>query len=295
MRKLIVTALLMLSCGVVYALPVGNPAEASLVTWGVFLPGSNGNQCNPCCNPCCFWFDSWNVRTGYYGDFVFNRNLKIDGNGLGQGKAIQTTKLFTNAGYLALNICNKIDVFGTLGASRLSITTNETSWFATGNAEGRFDWESFFSWSAGARATLFARNHFLFGVEGQYFQTDPDLTTYVSFSDGLYNYFNENNKMRYKEWQVGTGVSYAITCCSPNLSIMPYAAAKWAWSRLITGNFQFVKTGTTDTFTIFDLKANKVNGFALGVSATYCDMICFTVEGRWCDEKACYVNGNFRF
>jgi len=291
MKKLIVITLLTLSCGRAYALPIGNPAEASLLTWGVFFAGSNCNSADPC----CCWFDAWSLRTGYYGDFVFNRNLKINETGFDQGEVIKTTEIFTNAGYLALNICNKIDIFGTLGASRISIITNETSWFLAGNAEGRLDWETFFSWSAGARATLFERNRFLFGVEGQYFQTSPDLTTYLSFSDGLYNYFNDNNGMVYKEWQVGTGVSYALTCFCPNLSIVPYAAVKWAWSRLHTDNFRFIKTGTAETLTIFNLASKKFCGFAIGVTTTVCDMVSLTVEGRWADEKGCYVNGNFRF
>jgi major outer membrane protein len=291
MKKIVMTALVMLSCEVVYALPIGNPAEASLLTWGVWFPCAS---CNPF-DPCFCWFDAWSIRAGYYGDFVFNRNLQLEENGFNQGKVIERTEIFTNAGYLALNVCNKLDVFGTLGASRLSITTNETSWFLGGNAEGRLDWESTFSWSAGARGTLFERNRFLIGIEGQYFQTSPDLTTYLSFSDGLYNYFNEDNKMRYQEWQIATGISYALTCFSPNISLVPYSAVKWSWARLRTGDFQFIKTGTDDLFTIFNLNVHKLWGFAVGTSVTFCDMVSFTVEGRWADESAFYVNGQFRF
>ncbi len=56
-----------------YALPIGNPSEASLCTQGVFFGGSNCNTCDPC----FCWFDAWSLRLGYYGDFVFNRNLRL--------------------------------------------------------------------------------------------------------------------------------------------------------------------------------------------------------------------------
>ncbi|HEY4831769.1 MAG TPA: hypothetical protein VIH61_04325, partial [Waddliaceae bacterium] len=221
--------------------------------------------------------------------------LKVDEEGNGHGEAIKTTEIFTNAGYLALNIAEKIDLFGTLGASRISITTNEASWVLAGNAEGRLDWETMFSWSVGARAILYEKRRVLIGIEGQYFQTHPDLTTYVSFSDGMYNYFNEDNSMTYKEWQVGTGISYDLRCCYPNLSLTPYAAVKWGRSRFHTDNFTFTKTDTTEALTIFNLKTNKLWGFALGVSTVFCDKLSFTAEGRWADEKAFYLNGNFRF
>jgi major outer membrane protein len=292
MKKLIVTAFTLVSCGIVYALPVGNPAEASLLTWGVVFPAKA--TCNSQ-DPCTYWFDAWALKMGYYGDYVFNRHLELDQDELEQGQDINTTRIFTNAGYLALNICNKLDLFGTLGASKISITTNEISWFLAGNAEGRLDWQTFFSWSAGARATIFSLNHFIIGVESQYFQTSPDLSNYVSFSNGMYTYFNEENKMIYREWQVGAGLSYSLTCFCPNISVIPYAAIKWGWVSFHTDDFKFVKAGTTDLLTIFNLRADKVWGYAIGTSVTICDMVDITAEGRFADEKAFYINGNFRF
>lgn len=292
MKKLIIFALGMLSSGAIYALPVGNPSEASLLTNGIFF-------CQTTCNtydPCFCWCDAWSFRIGFYGDYVFNRNLKIRGQGInGQGETIQTTRLSTNAGFLALNICDKLDLFGTLGASRLSITTNDISWTALDNSEGRLDWNSRFSWSAGIRGTLFQCGRFSVGVEGQYFQTNPHLIKYLSFFDGLPNYFNEENKMGYKEWQVGTGLSYTLSTLCSDFKIVPYAAVKWAWVQFDTKRFQFVKTASTETFTIFNMKADKLWGYAIGVTATFFDRSDLTVEGRFADEKAVYVNGSVRF
>jgi len=286
-----IIALILLSCKSAFALPVGNPAEASLLTWGVINPSYACRNTNPC----CFWFDNWALKIGYYGDFVFNRHLKVRGDPLGQGEDIQKTQIFTNAGYLALNLCNKVDIFGTLGASRIMIRTNEASWFLSGAAEGRLEWDSNFSWSAGARGTLYRANGFFFGVEGQYFQTNPNLKDYVSYAGGLFNYFNHGNNMSYKEWQAGVGVSYALTSSCPSFSVVPYVASKWAWTHFDTHDFTFVKTDTVDTLTIFNLKAAKWWGFAFGTTFVFWDLVDFTVEGRWGDESAFYVNGNCRF
>ncbi len=87
MKKWIFCSLCLLSSGAVYALPVGNPAEASLLTNGIFF--SPGVNCNPC-DPCFSWFDIWSLKLGFYGDYVFNRHLKIRGEGLSDlGEDIQ--------------------------------------------------------------------------------------------------------------------------------------------------------------------------------------------------------------
>lgn len=293
MKKLLLTALLIWGSAEINALPVGNPAEASLVPWGIFIP--RAPDCNPC-SPCFCWFDIWSLRAGYYGDFVFNRNLKIDGFGHGEGKGIEKTQISTNAGYLALNLADKVDIFGTLGATSISITTNELSWVPLASSVSQIDWRSAFSWSAGARGTLFRYCGLLFGIEGQYFETRAHLNKFVNiFGTPQYYYFNDQNRMNYREWQIGTGVSYALTCFCPNFSLVPYAAAKCSWARFVTDNFSFLQSNTEDIVTIYNLKSSKTWGFAIGVTGTYCDMVCLTVEGRWADEKAFYVNGNFRF
>jgi major outer membrane protein len=291
MKKWLIASFMLWNWGIAYALPVGNPAEPSLYQKGVFFPTVIYNPCDPCFR----WFDAWALRLGYYGDFVFNRNLKIRGEGLGQGYTMQKTTLTTNAGYIALSLADKLDIFGTLGESALSITTSEFSWFILGDSEGRLNWETRFSWSAGARATLFSYKGWSLGAEGQYFQTEPHLTNYVSYFDGRFNYFNENNKMKYQEWQVGAGIAYTLRMCSSGVAIVPYGAAKASWCRLHTNNFQFIKTATEDLFTIFNLKDNKKWGFALGATMTFFDRAGITAEGRWGDEKALYINGQFRF
>lgn len=296
MKKLFIVPIFL--CSSVFALPLGNPIEPSLF----YSVGCCGDDCgggpyydDPCL-PLVSWGDKWNVRIGFYGDYVFNRNLEISGSGLDQGNDIRETELITNAAYLAFNLCNIVDVFGTLGATKISVETSEISWVANGDANGRFETETHFSWSVGARAAIFQWDCFGVGIEGQYFRTTPDLTKYWTWSNGKYNYFNNHNRMTYHEWQFGLGISYTFSTYCPDFKFVPYTGVKWSWARLHTGNFQFVSNGEgNETFTFFNLKTDKCWGYVVGLSFTMQSLIGVTVEGRFGDELALYVNGQFVF
>ncbi|MBX6687202.1 porin [Chlamydia gallinacea] len=150
MKKLLKSALLFAvgSTASLQALPVGNPAEPSLLIDGTMWEGTSGDPCDPCAT----WCDAISIRAGFYGDYVFDRVLKTDttktvedmaaaptnpiqgatggttgaGNtvttaasraNVAYGKHIHDAEWATNAAYLALNIWDRFDVFCTLGAS----------------------------------------------------------------------------------------------------------------------------------------------------------------------------------
>lgn len=291
MKKFVTACLSLLTCHTLYSLPIGNPIEPGLFPQGIWLD-------RPCCNldnRCLNFINNWSVRIGYYGDFVFNRNLQIHGNGLGQGDVIDETRLNTNAAYIALNFCDLVDIFTTLGASDLRIHTPEASWSLVSAHEGTLLTNTPFSWSIGARAILFDWRCFSVGIEGQYFRMQPLLTTYISDGfQGRFTYFNGNNRTTYSEWQFGGGLSYTIRTECPDLSIVPYVGVKWSQLHFDTNRFTFVD-GFANTLTIFDLSAHKHCGFAVGATFTFCDRIGVTVEGRFADERAFYVNGQICF
>ncbi|VVT43279.1 Major outer membrane porin [Chlamydia avium] len=144
MKKLLKSALLVAvgSTASLQALPVGNPAEPSLLIDGTMWEGTSGDPCDPCAT----WCDAISVRAGFYGDYVFDRILKTDTtktvedmaaalttsatastgvnaqtaaqrNNAAYGKHIHDAEWATNAAYLALNIWDRFDVFCTLGAA----------------------------------------------------------------------------------------------------------------------------------------------------------------------------------
>lgn len=283
MKKLFVTALAILASGSAYALPVGNPSEASLLCDGIFL---EGGCCDPC-NPCSSWFESFSFRLGFYGDYVFNRHMEVRSD----GPDIEDVEIHTNAAYFALNFCNRFDVFATAGATTFDLSTNNS---AFGILSGlRFDLESgsaCASWSVGGRATLWEIGCTTFGIEGQYFRANPDIKR-ITISDLISFYPDNAFHARYDEWQVGLGVSHRINI------FVPYAAVKYSRARWDLGGntFAFILGETTFTETMRDLENKKSWGYAVGVSLIACEKAALTVEGRFADEKALYVNGQVRF
>lgn len=138
------------------ALPVGNPAEPSLMIDGILWEGFGGDPCDPCTT----WCDAVSLRLGYYGDYVFDRVLKTDvskeflmgeaptaasGNittnspttttaraNPAYGKHFQDAEMFTNAAFMALNIWDRFDVFCTLGATNGYLKGNSASFNLVG-------------------------------------------------------------------------------------------------------------------------------------------------------------------
>lgn len=288
-------ALLITGVGKIHALPFGNPAEPSFLTRGVFW----GGTCPNTRDPCNLWFDTWSFRVGFYGDWVYDRRLRIQGAGYGYGLDMRDTQINTNAAYAVINLGNRLDVFGTAGVSRLSIFQNELSWNSSPatNLDSLLQTDTSFSWSVGVRGSLLCWRGFTFGAEGQYFSFRPEFERYIT-GIGTELDFTDDNRVKYMEWQAGIGLSYTITCRDPDWEIIPYAGLKWAWVRFRTNDFSFTVTDPvigTRTLTIFNLKEQLHMGYALGVSLIAWGNTAFTLEGRWVSEKALYFNTQFRF
>ncbi|WP_082198879.1 porin [Chlamydia suis] len=157
MKKLLKSVLVfaaLSSASSLQALPVGNPAEPSLMIDGILWEGFGGDPCDPCTT----WCDAISLRLGYYGDYVFDRVLKTDVNkefemgdipstntgnttsptqltprdNPAYGKHFQDAEMFTNAAFMALNIWDRFDVFCTLGATNGYLKGNSASFNLVG-------------------------------------------------------------------------------------------------------------------------------------------------------------------
>ncbi len=293
MRKLVATILTLLTCGAVYALPIGNPSEASLFMNGAYFQGNNVDFCDPCFS----WCNAWSLRVGFYGDYVFNRHMQVRLSDDDSGQDVDTTTINTNAGYLALNFFNRVDVFTTLGATSFGIQTGGTVFgAAVGNERAEIAFETDFSWSVGARATLWQCGCFDLGIEGQYFQSTPDVNYIFVADGGAYSYVPDIDT-KYQEWQVGIGVSYRFATSCPTVALIPYAGVKWAGSRWSFSPSSVTVIGSDGdiAFNLPNLQSAKLWGYAIGMTFELCDVIGVNVEGRFGDEKALSVLGQFRF
>jgi major outer membrane protein len=292
MKKIISAFLCLFSSYALQALPLGNPAEPALLSRGIWFSGTG--RSNDYYHSC---FDQWSFSIGYCGDFVFNRNLQIrSGQGLDQGRVIRETQLTTNAGYLSVAFWDCVEIFGTLGASRLRIHTPETSWFLAGHHEGTLLTDTHFSGSVGARALLFNWRCFSLGFEGQYFRMQPRLSHYTSEGfRATTNYFHDVSST-YCEWQVGGGLSYSLKTMQPNFVVVPYIGCKWSKLNFTTHNLSFVDGGLFgNTLTLFDLSAHKNYGWAVGTTFAFGSQIEITIERRFADERAVSINGQVCF
>ncbi|NGX61838.1 MAG: Major outer membrane porin [Chlamydiae bacterium] len=287
MKKISISILTILTCGSLYALPVGSPFEASLLCDGLLFEGHCGDPCDPCIS----WCDALSFRVGFYGDYVFNRHLEVKQNS--HGADIDHTEIYTNAGYLAANLWDRFDIFVTLGASNIRIETDVTAFVIvpafTENFPLVIETGTEFSWSIGARGTIWECGCTVLGIEGQYFRTKPHIARITEAA--VVSEFPANDvSLKYEEWQVGVGISHRIHM------LVPYLAIKWANGMVDADNFlPFVSIDNQTDLEIRDLEPSKHLGYVVGVSLVDCEKAAITAEGRFGDEKAFYINGQLRF
>ncbi|MCC5832346.1 MAG: hypothetical protein JJU12_04810 [Chlamydiales bacterium] len=263
------------------ALPVGNPASANMLIQGVYCPG-RFDYCDS-----LRWTDLFSLRVGYCGDYTFDRKMKVDASN--RSAHLRKTKICTNAGYIAINFFDRLDLYSTLGASFLKIESLRSAFLieADPNALYYIDTTSSFSYTIGADAALFHLGRFVFGVDGKYFYTRPKIDA-VRLEEGPPDYINA--RLKYTEWQISAGVSYIVPI-SCWIDVVPYGAFKWACAK---GDFNRA-TETSETRTFFDIKNLRHPGYAIGVTLTGCAKWNLTIEGRFYDELAFDFNTQFRF
>jgi major outer membrane protein len=284
MKKNIVAFLSILSCVSAYALPVGNPSEATLLSHGAFF-NTYCEETDSCYEECCPLFS---LRAGFYGDYIFDGHLQLAHS---PHRDANYSEIHTNAGYLAINFFDRIDLFTTLGVSwiKLSINNNlmspETLF---PNLETFIVTKADFSWSIGGRATLFEWSGFACGLEGQYFNFSPGNVKYVNPGGAQINTDDVPYHFRYHEWQIGGGISYQLTSF-----LVPYIALKASRASIDINSVTLVIGG--EFITLPDFRSSHYFGGAVGVSLVTCDTIAFTVEGRFFNENALYVNAQVRF
>ncbi len=290
MRKLLVASFIIFAGKFCYALPVGNPSEASFLCDGWIFVGHHGY------NPCLTWCDAFSLRAGFYGNYVFERHFRNHKHRPKDYKQLDHFRYFTNALYMAFNIWDRADLFGTIGATTLHLEGNVSNFapftaLPVGQNGSRitFVTDSSFSWSIGGRYTLFRCCCTSIGVEAEYFRTDAPVRRSIlaRLSSDFFDNRCQALRALYSEWQVGIGISQCLCC-----HLIPYAAIKWSGARLRWLDFD--KQTNVNHITLNDLMDKKLWGYAIGLSIIDCCKTALTVEGRFGDEKALYVNAQLR-
>lgn len=257
------------------ALPIGNPTEASLFKTGILFCGNDWNYCDP---SLC-WYDRFSLRVGYAGDFVHNRRLeaaKTDEN-------IRQTQMWTNAGYIAINYCNRWDLFSTIGATHFLLNSTQKPFLASGSRLTRIKTETAASLSLGLRGTLWEVGCLGFGGELQYFHTAPKISSFQIVDEAS---LASGKRFNYSEWQGSLGVNYRIEVCP--IAAVPYAAVSWsrAWVSL--------DDRLASEIFLPNLNSQRGFGYAVGLTLLGVGKFGLTLEKRFVSEDAFYIQAQVR-
>lgn len=243
------------------SLPVGNPAEPSLLAQGVFS-GDNGYL-----DSYSSWLCGLKSRIGFYGDYVLNRNMEI----VDLDIHVKKVSISTNAAYLALCFRKYLEFFATLGQTSLK----ECNIFETGEPLN-IKTDDNFSWSVGGRWQFFQRGCFILGLEAQHLSSRP---WFKCLSLGNVINSKPNTQGCYGESQVGVGACYIYKNFVPYLAVK-YSKSRWGFSDILAPG--------TD-IKLSDLRSFKKWGCAVGASYVYENWLA-DLEVRFADEKAVYLN-----
>ncbi|MCX6995281.1 MAG: hypothetical protein NTY13_05695, partial [Chlamydiae bacterium] len=138
MKKILSLFTGIIAVGSAYASPVLSPNAAAVHTDGVFF-----------CDDC----SCWSLRAGFRGDYVFDRKVTSSGRG-----NYDSASIMSNEGVLTLNFWDRLDIYGLVGATNISISDR---WDSTlFGREVILDGNPGAStiWGVGARATILEYN-----------------------------------------------------------------------------------------------------------------------------------------
>lgn len=244
--------------------PIGNPSAPRILEEGFFIP----KKC---------WA---NVRAGYEGDFVFDGQMEQDEEGSGSVDRYTQT---TNAGSVALNLLERLDLYGVFGSSRVCAEWRFSD-MADRVRNAEIETSHNFLWAVGGRAILFTWGNWDLGFGGRY----SALHNHVQWLtiDGS-NASVAGARCRWREWQANVGVSYHIDLFTPYIGV-GYLNVRTALDGLTSS--------IADLGSRRDHFKNRIPaGIYLGCTLSTGKYFMLNVEARLVDEEAVSLSGEFRF
>ena len=259
-----------------YAIPMYNPAIASLLPCGVWCEPRPINYCDP-------WQSmSWNI--GFTGSYVNHHPMVAD---LPEHKdIIRDFSIRTNASYIALNICEIFELFSTVGASDLFIDFPPQALNKPNSSTNLpLEMSTAYSLSFGGRATAYRNNNFFLGFEAEFFRTSPSISSIGTTSVDQINY-------EYNEWQISGGGAYLISF--GGVDFVPYLGIHYGRSYL-SSRERGVTDSAGDFLTFITLRQLRHVGYSIGTTLIGCKKIQLTAEATFISELAFTFNSSFRF
>ncbi len=271
------------------ALPIGNPWEPSLFCDGQGVLSD--------CLPLPDFVDCLgDIRLGFYGDYVQDRHLRAE-NGAGD---IHLVTLNTNAAIVHMTFCDRLDLFATFGATSFFLQTVSSAFNLQANTQQMLDVniDTNFSWSAGARGTIWTCCNWAFGGEAQYFQSRPSMNSFEIFQDSNFTRYFANERFKYQEWQFGLALTYQI-CLAQSIQVLPYVGISWSHARVNMNSFELNTNSDPEEqsipLTFNSLENQRLWGYAIGFTFVGCERFQLTIENRFASEKAISLNAGVLF
>jgi hypothetical protein len=244
--------------------PVGNPFAPSLIQEGFFISK-----------------DAWmNFRIGYEGNFVSDARMKQKQES--QGRVDDFSQTY-NSGTFTLNFLERIDLFGVFGSARM-----EADWRISPPAGAtRIEVQSHyrFIWAAGGKILLFDWGNTGLSMGGRYTQNRSNLE-WLTSNGALFD--PDAAKFRYYQWQADLSLAHKINI------FIPYAGVKFSRARARIGTVLSTPIAT-DGGGVIHMRNRDLVGAVIGVTLTGGQYFMLNIEGRFVDEEAFSVMGEFRF
>lgn len=245
-----------------YALYYGCPNLPDTAREGILIPKD--------------WF--LGIKVGFEADYVFDKSLKVANSK--SARKIEVFNYYLEQGVLTLNFIDRFEMYGSMGAIHFHIEPR-----MTGSIRQTYETNYRFTWGLGGRAILFETSKATLGVDFKYQAASPPFD-WMS-QNGIPRDSIGNAKFRYREWQIGLGLSYDLDMFTP------YMAAIYNQS---TGQYKYLDRNILpDRKSHFSINSRKKFGMAVGTTLSTGTVFELDLEARMINETAVSAAANVRF
>ena len=240
---------------------MGNPSAPQIIEEGFFFCKEN-------------WFA---VKAGYQRDWVFDRNMKAVSKISGR---LDTFEYIADQGVLTVNLIDRIELYGSTGAMRISASNRPSG------AGARQEYQTYdqFTWGVGLRGNFYDWKGLSFGIDGCYQRAQPNIK-WITSNGALVNP-RAGSRVVFYEWQIGLGASYQIDM------FIPYIGAKWSNAG---AKFKHLPSGFLPTGRHFKTKNRRKFGMVVGTTLSSGNRFAATVEARLIDEQSITLAADIKF
>ena len=188
-----------------------------------------------------------------------------------------------NAGTFTFNILERVDIFGVFGSARMKANWRIGPPAAAARIETQSKYR--FLWAVGGNILLFDWGNTGLGIAGRFTRTNPSVEWLTSNGTG---FPTMGAKFRYYQWQVDLALSHRIDI------FIPYVGITFSGARTRIRTLTSVVIANNGSGSIH-MRNRDYIGVVIGTTLTSGKYFMLNIEGRFVDEEAVSITGEFRF